>query len=124
MVGCSAFSWNNPDRWILVLVSVLFWGGLPVLVNWSMTRHLRGRLYAITDRRALIMMMGDPRKTESYPPERIQFVRPVPRGPGLGDLYFTALEDERQRWEHGFLAIQDVSGVARLMREKLLPKSS
>ena len=54
MVFCSAFSWSNPDRWLMVLLSVLFWGGLPVLANWSMTRHLRRRLYAITDQRALI----------------------------------------------------------------------
>jgi hypothetical protein len=119
MVSCTAFSWGNPDRWLLVLLSVVFWGGLPVLVNWSMTRHLRGRLYAITDRRALIMMVGDPRKTESYPPQEIKFVRPVARGAGLGDLYFTALEDDEQRWEHGFLAIEDVSGVASLMRKTL-----
>ena len=123
MVFCSVFSWSNPDRWVMVVLSVLVFGSIPILANWSMSRHLRGRLYAITDRRALIMIVGNPKKTESYPPEKIEFLKPVQRGVGVGDLYFTAFEDSEQRWEHGFLAIQDVNGVAALMRKTLLSKS-
>jgi hypothetical protein len=126
MVFCSVFSWSNPDRWILVLASVVIWAAIPAVAFWSMSRHLRGRLYAITDRRALIMIMGNPRKTESYPPEKIEFVKPVQRAGGLGDLYFTLLRGTgayRESYEHGFLAIEDVSGVATLMRKTLLSKS-
>jgi hypothetical protein len=124
MVFCSVFSWSNPDRWILVLLSIVIWAAIPAVAIWSQSRHVRGTLYAVTNRRALIMTVGNPKKSESYPPEAIRFLRPEPKGGRLGDLYFTAFEDDDLRWEHGFLAIEDVNGVARLIREKLLDKST
>jgi hypothetical protein len=114
--------WSNPDRWLLVLISVVMWTGIPALVYWRQTAHLRNTLYAVTDKRALILSLGNPRRTESYPPEKIEFVHPVPRTGGLGDLYFTVLRGtgtNRQSFKHGFLSIDDVDSVARLMRHAL-----
>ena len=88
--------------------------------------HLERTLYAITDRRALILSVGQPRKTESYPPQKIEFVRPVLRTGRRGDLYFTTLRGGRlgaESYDHGFLDIADVQQVATVMRSLLLRQS-
>ncbi len=123
MFLCSIVSWNNPSRGMLVLLSLLVWTGIPAFVAWRQSNHLRHTLYAITNRRALILSVGDPKRTESYPPERIEFLQTVPKAGGRGDLYFTTKRGGRhgaERWRHGFLAIADVDQVARLMREALV----
>jgi len=105
-----------------VLLSLLIWAGIPAFVYWRQSAHLRDTLYAVTDRRALILSLGQPRRTESYPPDKIEFVHPVVKKSGRGDLYFTLLRGTGTRTEsfkHGFLDIVDVDSVARLMRETL-----
>ena len=87
------------SRGVLVLVSLLVWTGIPAFVAWSQSSHLRHTLYAITDRRALILSVGDPKRTESYPPEKIEFLQTVPKAGGRGDLYFTTLRGGRRRAE-------------------------
>jgi len=67
---CSVFSLNNPSAPLLVLLSLLPWLGVPAFVAWRQFDHLRRTLYAITDRRALILSVGQPQGTESYPPQR------------------------------------------------------
>jgi len=123
---CSFVFWNNPSRWVLVLVSLLVWTGIPAFVYWRQTAHLRDTLYALTDRRALILSVGDPKRSESYPPEKIEFVHAVSRGGSGGDLYFTMLRGtgaRRERFKHGFLGIANVEHVAQLMRENLVRES-
>jgi hypothetical protein len=126
LVLCSIFSLNNPSWPILLLLSVLIWGGIPAFVAWRQSSHLRRTLYAITDRRALILSVGEPRRTESYPPERIEFVRPVLGKGGRGDLYFTTMKGtglDAQRFDHGFLDIADVEQVASLIHDNLVRES-
>jgi hypothetical protein len=123
---CSFVFWNNPSRWVLVLLSLLVWAGIPVFVYLRQTAHLRHTLYAITDRRALILSVGNPKRTESYPPQKIEFVHAIPRGGGRGDLLFVVLRGtgtRSQSFKHGFLGIEEVARVARLMRETLVRES-
>jgi hypothetical protein len=122
---CSVFSLNNPSAPLLVLLSLLLWLGVPAFVAWRQLDHLRRTLYAITDRRALILSVGQPQRTESYPPQRIEFVHAVPRPGGSGDLFFTLLRGtgaRRPRYKHGFLDIPQVEQVARIMRQALASK--
>ena len=117
---CSFMSINDPGWLLLVSLSVAFWGGLPVLIYRMQLNHLKRTLYAITDRRALILSVGKPKKTESYTSDKINFIRPVHRKDGRGDLYFARLEgtgtEGWQSFNHGFLYITDVEQVADLMR--------
>ena len=72
MLLCSVVFWSNPSGPLLALLSVLVWVGIPAFVAWRQSDHLRRTLYAITDRRALILSVGQPQRTESYPPEGIR----------------------------------------------------
>jgi hypothetical protein len=113
---------NNPSPLPGVLAAI-FWIGLPALIIWRMSVDLGRTLYAITDQRALILRVGKPNKTESYPPDEIEFLRFVRKKEGRGDLYFTELRGRsamghprRVGYRHGFLAIDEVEEVAPLMR--------
>ena len=118
---------DNPSKPLLVLFSVLLWAGIPAFVVWGQSRHLRCTLYAVTNRRALILSVGNPKRTESYPPPKIEFIQPVVKVGGRGDLYFTVLRGKgRQRgmrFKHGFLAIAEVEQVAGLMQRTFPGKS-
>ena len=122
MFFCSGFFllMDNPSRLLLVVLSVLTWAGIPAVVAWGQSNHLRRTLYAITDRRVLIMTLGNPKRTDSYPPERLEFIRPVPKKGGRGDIYFIILRGKGRhrhtRIKHGFLDIAEVEQVADLMR--------
>lgn len=127
MFLCSFVFWNNPSRWVLVLLSVLIWAGIPAFVYWRQSAHLRNTLYAVTDRRALILSVGNPKGTQSFPPERIEFVQPVRKKSGRGDIYFAFLESAGQageRYKHGFLDIENAEYIAGLMRDVLLGQSA
>jgi hypothetical protein len=117
---CSFMSINNPGWLLLVSLSVALWAGLPILIYRMQLNHLRRTLYVITDRRALILSVGKPKKTESYAPDKINFIRPAHRKGGRGDLYFARLEgtgtEGWRGYSHGFLYINDVEQVADLMR--------
>jgi hypothetical protein len=122
MFFCSGlfFLMDNPSRLLLALLSLLAWAGIPAVVAWGQSNHLRRTLYAITDRRVLIMSVGKPRRTESYPPEKLEFIRPVSKKEGRGDIFFTVLRGKgrhrHMRFNHGFLDIAEVEQVADLMR--------
>jgi len=122
MLFCSGFFllMDNPSRLLLVVLSVLVWAGIPAAVAWGQSNHLRRTLYAITDRRVLIMTLGNPKRTESYPPEKLEFIRPVSKQGGRGDIFFAILRGKGRhrhtRIKHGFLDIAGVEQVANLMR--------
>ena len=122
MFFCSAafLLMDNPSKVLLVILSLVGWAGIGAAVVWGQTNHLRRTLYAITDRRALIMTVNNPKRTESYPPEKLEFIRPVSKQGGRGDLFFTVLRgtgrQRRMRYNHGFLDIPEVEKVAGLMR--------
>ena len=111
---------DNPSRVFLALLSLLTWAGIPAFVAWRQSGHLRRTLYAITNRRVLITSVGKPKRTESYPPDKLEFIRPVSKKGGRGDIYFTVLRGKgsrrHMRFNHGFLDIGDVEQVAGLMR--------
>ena len=122
MVFCSGLFllMDTPSRLLLVVLSLLAWAGIPAAVAWGQSDHLRRTLYAITDRRVLILSLGKPKRTESYPPEKLEFIRPVAKKGGRGDIYFTVLRGKgrhrHMRFNHGFLDIAEVEQVAGLMR--------
>jgi len=122
MLFCSGFFllMDNPSRLLLVVLSVLTWAGIPAIVAWGQSNHLRRTLYAVTDRRVLIMTLGNPKRTESYPPEKMEFIRPVSKKGGRGDIYFIVFRGKGRhrhtRINHGFLDIAEVEQVAGLMR--------
>ncbi len=121
-VFCSVvfFFMDNPSRWTLVIFSLLAWAGIPAFVAWGQSDHLHRTLYAITDRRALILSVDKPKRTESYPPERLEFIKPVVKTGGRGDIYFLTLRGKgrhrHMKFDHGFLDIAEVKLVADLMR--------
>jgi hypothetical protein len=120
MFLCSFVFWSNPDRWLLVLFSLVVWAGIPAFVYWRQTAHLRSTVYAVTDKRALILSLGKPGRTESYPPEKIEFVQRVAKKSGRGDVYFIELRGrgtDVQSFKHGFLDINDSSRVAQLLSD-------
>ena len=111
---------DTPSRLPLALLSLLAWAGIPTVVVWGQLNHLRRTLYAITNRRVLITSVGKPKRTESYPPEKLEFIRPVSKKGGRGDIYFTVLRGKgrrrHMRFNHGFRDIAAVEQVADLMR--------
>jgi len=122
MIFCSGYFFllDNPSRLTLVLFSLLTWAGIPAVVAWGQSDHLRRTLYAITDRRVLILSVDKPKRTESYPPEKLEFIRPVAKQGGRGDIYFIVLRgrgrQRHQKLNHGFLDVAEVERVAELMR--------
>ena len=87
---------------------------------WGQSDHLRRTLYAITDRRVLILSVDKPKRTESYLPEKLEFIRPVIKTGGRGDIYFITLRgrgrNRHMKFDHGFLDIAEVKQVTDLMR--------
>ena len=123
MVFCSVvfFFMDTPSRLTLVLFSLLTWAGIPAVIAWGQSDHLRRTLYAITDRRVLILSLDKPKRTESYPPEKLEFIRPAVKQSGRGDVYFVTLRGRGSRrhmkFDHGFLDVAEVKRVAGLMRQ-------
>ena len=121
---CSGFmALNNPSPWLPIGLAVVVFLGIPIFVVWRQTDHLKRTLYALTDKRALMLSVGKPKRTESYPPEKIEILETVGRPGGRGDLFFTKLRGRaagapgrRTSYKHGFLSIRDVKQVAALMR--------
>ncbi len=68
----------------------------------------------------LILSVDKPKRTESYPPERLEFIKPVVKTGGRGDIYFLTLRGKgrhrHMKFDHGFLDIAEVKLVADLMR--------
>jgi purine-cytosine permease-like protein len=118
---------DNPSWLFLLIMCILVWAGIPTFIVRRQSNHLRNTIYALTDQRALILSLDKPKRTESYPPAKIEFVRPVVKQEGYGDLYFTVLrgkgQQRHQRINHGFLAIAEVEYVASLMRQTFPQKS-
>jgi len=116
-------SMNNPSPWAAIAVSAAVWVGLPVFIVWRQVDDLKRTVYAVTDRRALILCVGRPKRDKSYPAEEISFVRVASLRGGRGDVLFVALRGRarsghprRITVQHGFLAIEEPRHVAELMR--------
>lgn len=107
---------QEPDLLILILLlvvvpDVIIAVGLPL----SMSRKARRTLYAITDRRAMILTTGFSVKVRSFPPASLAGVRKTERGDGSGDIIFAP----RSQWRMlatGFIGIRDVAQADLLLR--------
>jgi hypothetical protein len=112
---------DTPSKVLLAVLAAVVWAAIGAFVYWRQSDHLRRTLYAITDQRVLILTVGNPKRTESYPPDKLEFVRPVVRGGGRGDIIFTVMRGKGRhsgtQFPHGFLDIAAVEQVAALMQE-------
>jgi len=120
---CSwVFSTNNPSPWGAIGLSALVWVGIPVFVVWRQSDHLRRTLYAITDQRALVLSVGKEKRTESYPPDKVEFIKVTMKKTGRGDVLFITLRGRRTgpaahvTYDHGFLDVLEPRQVAGIMR--------
>ena len=93
---------DSPSKLLLAVLSLLGWAGIAAFVVWRQSDHLRRTLYAVTDQRALILSAGNPGRTESYPPEKLEFIRPVAKAGGRGDSVFHRLSGQRPAQRHEF----------------------
>lgn len=89
-----------------------------------MRRSARRTVYALTDRRALVLGGGAWRSlsVRSFGPEKLRDLRRVQYPDGSGDLIFERTIHEnshnnRQSTDHGFLAIREVKDVETLARK-------
>lgn len=91
----------------------------PVAALWRAARRVRSTVYAITDRRVLIL--GGSRGPRVFLPEELEEPRVRERGAGRGDVAFGTLAEIRQTRqgretrlaEAAFTDIEDAQQVAR-----------
>ena len=135
---------RTPELFAFVfpVIGLIFLGG--VLRDWLNSEGGRASrtFYGVTDRRALIVIAGKTREVRSFSPHQIQLGRRERDG-NLGDvllndarlltkeqpptsfrLHKPQKSDEELEQEIAFLAIGNPREVERLIRQKLLDKSS
>lgn len=96
---------------------VLFGIGMLLSPVFEYRRSLR-TVYAITDRRALILETGAWRKVSSYAPSQLKRVYHKDRTNGLGDVILstrTWQENDLAPEEIGFMRIENSSEVERML---------
>jgi hypothetical protein len=110
--------------WIFPLFGLPFVAvGLGMLsLPYFVYSRAKRTVYAITDRRAMIIVAGSTRSVESYGPADFGSLKRVERADGTGDLIFLTTEGRARRGsatkrDLGFLAIPDVGGVERIFKE-------
>src|SRR2546426_4277893 len=86
-------------------------------------------VYAVTNRRALILSRIGATRVKSYTHEDIHELQHVEREDGSGDLYFASrlLQSQNgvtRRERIGFLGIPDVRSVEQLIRSRLQEKAA
>jgi hypothetical protein len=111
---------------LFYLAISLFMATMAAAPLWTWLRA-RATVYALTDRRALIVTRFAGLTVTSVEAHQIRFVELATRGGGRGTVSFLA-RPPRQRGlslveENGFHEIEDAPHVARLMRERLVRAS-
>lgn len=104
--------------------------GLPFLLigigllsaPWRMYRKAFKTIYAITDRRAMILESGRATAIRSYPPDRLRNIYRKEKNDGTGDVIFDSFagsgsDAERPALMFGFLNIYDPKTVEHILRE-------
>lgn len=118
---------HSPGPWFLSFFPLF---GLPfILVGigllsspfWS-RRRARNTIYAITDRRALIIQGARSVETKSFGPDALAEITRRERRNGTGDVLFSRKEwrdsdGDRQTREIGFFSIPEPRRVETLLRE-------
>ncbi|HMA15525.1 MAG TPA: hypothetical protein VKP12_12100 [Kiloniellaceae bacterium] len=68
----------------------------PLATLWRASRRVRDTVYAVTDRRLLILAGGPRRRPRAFAPEDLEEPRVQDRGDGRGDVIFGTLAELRQ----------------------------
>jgi hypothetical protein len=130
VVMASGITTGATNRGFFILFPLF---GLPfVLVGLAMTsapywayRKAQNTIYAITDRRLMIITEGRSKTVQSYDADEIGEITRRERADGSGDLIFARTADahtdtdgySRSRTQVGFLGVPDVRTVERYVRE-------
>jgi hypothetical protein len=93
----------------------------PLAALWRAARRVQRTVYAITDRRLLVLPGGSSREARSFPPEDLDDPEVRERGDGRGDVIFATVPEIRQTRqgrqtrlaEAAFTDIADMQRVAR-----------
>jgi hypothetical protein len=93
----------------------------PLAAVWRAVRRVQRTVYAITDRRLLVLPGGSSREARSFPPEDLDDPEVRERGDGRGDVIFATVPEIRQTRqgrqtrlaEAAFTDIADMQRVAR-----------
>ena len=90
---------------------------------WSYRKALK-TVYAITDRRAFVLISGRTTTIRSYLPERLQDIHRIEKRDGTGDVIFgPASEGNHQAHACGFLNIRNPKAAEQTLRNLVKPKS-
>jgi hypothetical protein len=89
--------------------------------------RMRRTLYVVTENRALVLVAGNETLVTSYFPNQIKKLIRVRRADGSGDLLFddpTPKKNGQKSMDKGFYGVENVTEVERVVRERLVEKSS
>jgi uncharacterized membrane protein (UPF0136 family) len=89
----------------LIVVADLLPVALMYLMLHAQTRRL---IYAITDRRALLVYEGKKTMSRSFTPAELSERQVVRRGGRTGDIYFPAVETSKPGQPMGWIGLEDV----------------
>jgi hypothetical protein len=122
MAAASGFLFTKSGNGIFSLFALF---GVPfVLVGFGMLsspywvyRKMKLTVYALTNRRALIITGGRSKTIQSYSTKDIGIIERTERANGKGDIYFATVEGNKSTQRIGFLGISDVRRVERLLMD-------
>jgi len=120
MAAASGFLFTKSGNGIFSLFALF---GVPfVLVGFGMLgspywayRKMKRTVYALTNRRALIITGGRSKTIRSYSGKDVGIIERVERANGKGDIYFSAAGGNESTQRVGFLGISDARRVERLL---------
>lgn len=108
------FYWGFP---LFGIPFILIGAGLVSSPYWA-ARRFRRTVYAVTDRRAVVLASGRTTRVRSWEPDEIRAPKKTRRADGSGDLLFVDATFVSPRGGHvvaaggeGFFAIEDVDGA-------------
>src|SRR5215216_6392607 len=122
MAAASGFLFTKSGNGIFSLFALF---GVPfVLVGFGMLgspywayRKMKRTVYALTNRRALIITGGRSKTIRSYSSKDIGVIERTERANGKGDIYFATVEGNKSTQRIGFLGISDARRVERLLMD-------
>lgn len=120
MAGASGFLFDGSGNGVFSLFALF---GVPfVLVGLGMLsspywiyRKMRRTVYALTNRRAIIITGGKSKTIQSYTGKDIGIIERIERANGKGDVTFAAITNDKSTQKVGFLGIADARRVERLL---------
>lgn len=105
---------------VLPLMALLMVLGLLIaFLVWQLNRLSRGTIYAVTDRRVLILHPGG--RARSYGPQDLRGIERREKPDGSGDLIFNPGSESTIEAPVGFFGIEHVRQVEALLLETFRP---